>query len=726
MKKWIAAMLALILCMSMTSAMALTDGTYEAEAQGFGGTVKVVLTVAGDKITDVAVTGDKETPGIGSNAIEQLPAKIMETGSAQIDGVAGATLTSNAIKEAAAAALAAANGEVIPADEGKIIPGTYTATVNGMNGPITLEVILSETGIESVSATEHMETPGIGSTAMPMLFDMMIAQQTPNVDTISGATVTSAAVRNAVKSILKDAGAGTAMLNKPYERATETDAEYTADVVIVGAGGAGLAASIRALEQGASVILIEKTAQVGGNSIVAGGFINIPDPATQDLYQAERSPSLESLITAALDEEPVSEKHKELQDIVRAEYEEYLASDKTLFDSVNWHALQTWNGGDKIGDLDIVTTLTRNAPAAYQWLKDLGQEFKTQVLLGGGALYPRSHYAALPNGTGYIGALMNGLEGKENFTLLFNTDADSLIMDGEKVVGVNATGRDGNKVTLHANKGVILATGGFAGNVELRERFCEGEKWPELGPVVCTTNVSGVTGDGIFMAEAAGANLVNMEQLQMLPYCNPQTGYMNDCVDGFIHVFLNKEGNRFVREDGRRDEMSKGILDQTDSVMYCCMKYEGALEDMKSLAGQPLTYLLDAGVSEYTYAANIDDLAAKLNLPLENVRAAFANFDEHAASQTADEFGRVSFPDSFGDCPFIAWARRPAAHHTMGGVEIDTEAHALRADGTIVPGLYCAGEITGVVHGGNRIGGNAIVDFLVYGQIAGTNAALGK
>ena len=604
--------------------------------------------------------------------------------------------------------------------------GTYETTVNGMNGPVKLKVVLTETAIESIEVLEHMETPGIGSTAMPMLFDMMIEQQTPNVDTVAGATVTSAVVKNAVKNVLKDAGADAAMLDKKYERTPETDAEYTADVVIVGAGGAGLAASIRALEQGASVILVEKTAQVGGNSVVVGGFINVPDPLTQDVYQAERSASLETLITDALAEEPVSEEHKALQDAVRAEYEAYLASDKTTFDSANWFALQTWNGGDKVANLANVLTLTHGSIPAYQWLKDLGQEFRTDVVLGGGALYPRSHYAVLPNGIGYINALKGALEGKENFTLLTNTNATSLIMDGEKVVGVNATGRDGNTVTLHAGKGVVLSTGGFAGNVELREKYCEGEKWPELGSALRTTNVSGVTGDGIFMAQAAGANLVNMEQIQLLPYCNPVSGFVNDTYSAKVGVFINKEGNRFVREDGRRDDMSKAIIAQTDSQMWYFGKLVGDLEAAKSLAGQPVTYLIEAGVSSYLYAESIAEAAQKMNVPEENLRAALADFDEHAKAQTPDEFGRVSFPMTMDEGPFVAFIRTPAAHHTMGGVEIDTEAHALRADGTVVPGLYCAGEITGVVHGGNRIGGNAIVDYLVYGQIAGTNAALGK
>lgn len=606
-------------------------------------------------------------------------------------------------------------------------PGTYAISTNGLNGPMKVEVTVTGDAIESVNVPEHMETPGIGATAIPMLTAAIVEQQTPNVDSITGATVTSAVVKNAVKSALKEAGAEEDLLNRQVEHPAPQDAEYTADVVIVGAGGAGLAASIRALEQGASVILIEKTGQVGGNSIVAGGFINAPDPETQDTkYQEKRSASLETLITSALEEEPVSEEHKALQDAVRAEYEAYLASDKTLFDSANWMALQTWNGGDKLGYLPNVIKLAEGAQSAYSWLKELGQKFEENCHLGGGALYPRSHQAILPNGTGYINALMGALEGKENFTLMFDVNGKSLITEGDKVVGVNAVARDGSNITLHANKGVILCTGGFAGNVELRQKYCEGEKWPDLGPVVKTTNVSGVTGDGIFMAEAVGANLVNMDQIQLLPYCNPDTGFLNDAYDGHINCFINREGNRFVREDGRRDDMSKAIIAQTDSVMFYVCKAEGPLDEQTSLAGQPIQYLIDAGICEYCYGENIADLAAKMHVPEDNLRAALADYDAHVDSQTPDEFGRVSFPGKYEEGPFIALTRRPAAHHTMGGVEIDTEAHALRADGSIIEGLYCAGEITGVVHGGNRIGGNAIVDFLVYGQTAGTNAAQGK
>ena len=610
------------------------------------------------------------------------------------------------------------------------LPGTYTGTTIGMNADITVEVTVSEDRIESVVVTDDMESPGIGSVAVEKIPVAIVEAQSLAVDSLAGATISSMAIKRAVASALEQAGADLDALNAPIERTPDPDAAYEADVIIVGGGGTGLSASIAALEEGASVILIEKTSLLGGNSIVAGGFYNAPDPERQATYQSERSEALDSLIVAALAEEPVSEEHKALQEAVRAEFEEYLASDRTLFDTPNWFALQTWSGGNKVGNLSVVKVLAENALDSFHWLESMGAGFPDNVFFGGGALYPRSHQSVDPNGTGYINALTGELEGKENYTVLMKTEAKSLIVENNRVVGVNAIGRDGNAVTLRAEKGVILATGGFAGNVELRQKYCEGEKWPNLGQEVRTTNVAGVTGDGIFMAEAAGANLVNMEQIQLLPYCNAQTGMLNDSTGTATvaeYVFLNKEGKRFVREDGRRDDMSRAILSQTESKMYMFASLKTPFEEMKTLGGQPLTYMVENGLSEYGYAETIEEAAEMLGCDAQTLRETITSFDAHAAEKSADEFGRVNYSGiSLGEGPFIFWARRPAAHHTMGGVEIDVDTHALRADGTVVEGLYCAGEITGSTHGANRIGGNAIAEFVTFGRIAGRNAALGK
>jgi flavocytochrome c len=296
---------------------------------------------------------------------------------------------------------------------------------------------------------------------------------------------------------------------------------------------------------------------------------------------------------------------------------------------------------------------------------------------------------------------------------------------------VNAVGKDGHKVTLRASKGVILATGGFAGNVELRQKYGEGEKWPDLGPSLGTSNVASVTGDGIFMAEAVGVKLVNMEQIQLLHVCNPITGATGDNsfpLDATGYLFINKNGRRFVREDGRRDDMSKAIIAQPDGIMYIVQSADVITDPgtIKTLDGRTVSYMLENNLSGFVKANTLSELASVLGMSADALEKSVADYNAHVDSQTPDEFGRALFSFKFTKGPWYAYPRKPAAHHTMGGVLIDENTRALKADGSVVPGLYCAGEITGVIHGANRLGGNAIVDFTVFGRIAGTNAATGK
>ncbi|NLE54640.1 MAG: FAD-dependent oxidoreductase [Lentisphaerae bacterium] len=622
-----------------------------------------------------------------------------------------------------------------PAAELSFVPGTYTKEVAGMHGPIAVEVTVDDHSIVDAKVTSTMETPGMGDFAGEEIARQVVENQSLDVDSVAGATISSAVVKKAISDCLEEAKGDIALLSAAREREDTVAAEYTADVVIIGGGGAGMAAAAAALEEGASVILVEKTDILGGNSLVVGGFMNAPMPELQDYAFDERSASIESLVTDALAEAPISDEHAALQKAVKDDYDAYLKTDKTLFDSANWFALQTWNGGDKLGTLPIVQKLTGSAHDMMDWLIANGMEFRDDVVLGGGALYTRSRYAILPNGCGYIAAIKAAMDKNAgaNLTVLMNTQGTELIMDGDKVVGAIALDRATNKeITLHANKGVILSTGGFAGNVELRVKYCQSDKWPDLGSSVLTTNASGVTGDGIFMAEKAGAELVNMEQIQLLPYCNPQTGILNDVMGGGDgrEIFINKEGKRFVREDGRRDDMSKAIIAQTDGLMYILTNSAGVggknLRDLKTLGGQSISYFLDNNLYGYVIGDTLQDIADQLGFPVENLEETLATYNANVLAGTADEFNRVTYVGPIEEGPYIAFPRKPAAHHTMGGVRIDTQAHALRADGSPINGLYAAGEITGVVHGTNRIGGNAIVDYLTFGREAGFNAANGQ
>ena len=617
-------------------------------------------------------------------------------------------------------------GFVSALEAASLTPGTYRATVNAMHGPLTVEVVVDADKIVSIEVVEHYETPGVGTPAIESIPAAIVEHQSLAVDVVSGVTLTSAAIRFAVQQAIVEAGGAARDWRSPIPREEAEDIELTADVVIVGGGGAGITAAITALKEGASVILIEKMGFLGGNSIVAGGIYNAPDPSKQD--HAHFPGDLDSMVTAIIEEQPVSELHAELIEIVKAEFEEYKNSDKTLFDSPAFFALQTWNAGDKVAHLEHVRMLAENSLEGLEWLMDIGVGFQPNITLASGSLYPRTHRHTMPNSVGYFIAFEERLKDQPNYTQLMDTNATALIMDGSRVVGVEAIGKEGNSVTLRANNGVILATGGFGANVELRREYGEGEKWPDLGPGVPTTNMPGVTGDGIFMARDAGAQLINMEHIQLLHLCNPETGATYDVVLVGGDAFVNQEGLRFVREDGRRDEMSQAIIAQTGGIMYIISSAEYIPDPSAAtaLGGMNLQYMLDNNISGFVSAPTLEELAEKINVPADAFVQTIADFNTYVAGTAQDPLGRAAFTDKLETGPFFAHPRAPAVHHTMGGVLIDEFARALNENGEPVPGLYCAGEITGVLHGSNRVGGNAIVDYVVYGRIAGASAAAAK
>jgi flavocytochrome c len=607
--------------------------------------------------------------------------------------------------------------------------GVYKASSPGLNGPLAVEVTLSSNAITDIKITSTVDSPGVSDWAVELIPQRIIQNQSVNVDVVSGVSITSRAIMRGVENCLTQAKANVEEFKKPVVKAKANDESLTADVIIVGGGGAGLAAAVSATEAGASVILIEKTGFLGGNSVVSGGIYNAANPEKQD--HAVVGSGVEKLVTDALAEKPVNAEQQALQQKIRAEFDAFKKTDKTLFDSPSWHALQTWNGGDKIGTLKVIEKMTGNALAGYQWLVGMGMEFYPNVTQGSGSLYPRTYRALLPNGVGYIKAFRDTLKTRNNYTQIMETSAKSLIIENGRAAGVNAEARDGHQVTLRANKGVILATGGFAGNVKLRQEFCQGEKWPDLGPGLNTTNVPGVSGDGIFMARDVGIKLVNMEQIQLLQVCNPQTGaiagnaYPN-YVEGY--VFINKNGSRFINEGGRRDDISRAIMAQPEGYMYLVQSADSITnpDTDKTLDGRTVSYMLKNKLSGWVTAPTLEGLAKEMGVPADNLKKSIDSFNSHVDSQTPDEFKRALFTYKFTKGPWYAFPCKPAAHHTMGGVLIDQDCRALKENGSPLPGLYCAGEITGVVHGGNRLGGNAMVDFTVFGRIAGLSAAAGK
>ncbi|MCL2232648.1 MAG: FAD-dependent oxidoreductase [Treponema sp.] len=610
-------------------------------------------------------------------------------------------------------------------------PGTYHATVPGFNGPLSVEVTVSADTINNIRVTDHVETPGLSDWAIQQIPERIIREQSLAVDVVSGVTVTSFVIIDAVEDALKQAGADTAVFSRPARSTRPAGAQnLDADVIIVGGGGAGLAAAVSATESGASVILIEKTGFLGGNSIVAGGIYNVPNSPQQQALTA--LPGDDRLIQDALALPPTTAKHRELQEKVRAEFEQHRRNSDKVFDSPAWFALQSWLGGDMQADLPLLYHLTSNALAGFNWMKSMNMQFQNNAMMGTGSMYRRTIRSELPNGTGFIKAFRETLDTRDNYTQLMETTATGLIIENGRVVGVNAADRHGNTVTLRANRGVILATGGFAGNVELRQHYAEGEFWPYLGPTLNTTNVSGVTGDGILFARDVGAELIGMEHLQLLHVANPRNGLTNDHVAAVSGtsgtMFVNREGRRFVREDGRRDEISQAVLAQTGR-MYFMVKSADVITNPdrdRTLDGRNITFMLENNLSGFVRADTLKELAALIDVDYSSLAATISEFNYHSRTNTPDRFGRVVFGLTFENGPWYAYPRSSATHYTMGGVRVDEYSRALRPDGTPIPGLYAAGEIIGGLHGTNRLGGNAIVEFVVFGRIAGESAAAAR
>ncbi|MEF9892703.1 MAG: flavocytochrome c [Anaerorhabdus sp.] len=561
--------------------------------------------------------------------------------------------------------------------------GTYTAEASGMNGPVKVEVTVTTDAIEKVVVTEHNETPSISDLAISDMPVRIVDAQGLGVDTVSGATITSKAILEAVALAMKDAGADVEALKKVTSKVQEKeeDKEYTADVIVIGAGGAGLAAGVTANQAGASVIVIEKMPKVGGNTILAGGALNAVDEGSE---------------TAIANK-----------------------------DSVELHYTQTYEGGDKQGDPELVRTLVTNAWDGVEWLQSLGMEFKEGTFTVLGGMWPRAHKPVEPVGTGFFNAYQNYVDSNENIDLYLETTAKEFIVEDGKVVGVIAEGKTGNKITLYANKGVVLATGGFGKNVEMRQEY--NTLWANLDESIKSTNHAGATGDGIIMAEAIGVELVQMGNIQLLPMGDPETGSLSGNIEMGVEnrIFVNDEGNRFVDEGARRDVMTNALFDQPNAHMWVILdSHDYPTGDEVNNFNESINQLVADGRA--FKGETLEELAEQIGVNPENLVKAVEGFNAHVADKSADEFGRTLYQDPINQGPYYAGARVPTVHHTMGGVKINTDAQVINTAGEIIPGLYAAGEVVGGIHGANRLGGNALTDTVVFGRIAGSSAAAAK
>ena len=567
--------------------------------------------------------------------------------------------------------------------------GKADSQIGGVDA-VTVTVTLKDDGsIASVVVDECKDTAGICELPCEQLPAQMVELNSINVDAVAGATLTSEAIIAAVKNALENGGVDTTALMEKKEVVVEKAADETleCDVVVIGAGGAGLAAAISAEQNGANVIVVEKMPKVGGNTILAGGAVNAVEDRSEFAIKQN--------------------------------------------DSVYWHYTQTLSGGDYQGDPELVMTLVENAYDAIQWTKELGMEWlgEEAVFTVSGGLWPRAWKPAMVAGTGFFDTYTKYIDKTDKISLMLNTKAEEIMVNEKgEVCGIVATGETGNTVTINA-KSVVVATGGFSKNVELRMAY--DSIWGMLDEKVLSTNHEGATGDGVKMLQDLQADFIQMGNIQLLPLGDPETGSLSGNIEHGVdsRIFVNKSGLRYGDEGGRRDDMTRDLFAQEDNLMWIVMDSDTyPTGDELNNFGETANQLVEAGRA--VKADTLDELAALMNVDAENLKATIAEYNEYciggAKEGETDQFGRTLFGAPIDTAPFYAGARVPTVHHTMGGVRIDTLARVYNESGEIIENLYAAGEVTGGIHGTNRLGGNALTDTVVFGRIAGESAALSK
>ncbi|OWZ85047.1 flavocytochrome c [Natranaerobius trueperi] len=555
--------------------------------------------------------------------------------------------------------------------------GTYTGSSYGHNADIEVEVTVEDEEISDIEVLSHKETEILTDPAFEEIIPAIIENNNTNVDTISGATLTSSGLIGAVEAALEEAGAEDYFKGEVVEvdNASEiSDSSY--DVVVVGGGGAGLVSAIEANAQGADVVVLEKMPFIGGNTLVSGGEFNAPNSWVQDNLDID--------------------------------------------DSVEQFVEDTLAGGDHEADEDLVRTLAENVTEDGEWMRDyVGVEFIDDYLMHfGGHEVARALYPVGGSGQEIISSLAERAKA-DDIPIKYNTEVTELVTDEEgSVVGVVAEDHKGETATIEAKDGVVLASGGFGANIDMTQEYN-----PEIDDRYNTTNQAGSTGDGILMAKEIGADLVDMEFIQTYPACDTQTGHLSYVADtrfdGAIKV--NKEGERFVEELERRDVVSEAILDQTDSVGY--LMWDNHIKENSNMDNYMTEFEDLKKRDQIVKADTIEEAAEFFDIDAEQLTETIEQYNEYARQGEDEDFNRRGALLELKEGPYYIQKIAPAIHHTMGGIKINEEARVIDTDGEPIEGLYAAGEVTGGIHGANRLGGNAIADLIVFGRIAGGNAA---
>ncbi len=551
----------------------------------------------------------------------------------------------------------------------------FVGEAKGANGLVKVEVTVKKDKIEKIKVVESSETDGVSDLALKQIPDAIIKDQGLDVDAVTGASSTSKAVVDAVKNALEKSSIDIAAMSKvkanlpKAKEVSKTD--Y--DVVVIGGGGAGLSAAITAAEKGSEVVLLEKLPVLGGNTMISGGEMAAPGNWLQ--------------------------KEQGIKDSKDQFYEDII------------------KGGDAENDPELVRVLADNALSAAEWLKDdVKVEFEDYLLFFGGHSVKRSLVPKDASGA----ELVKKLEKKakdSGVTLLTNADAKKITAkDGKGQFNQVEAKVNEKDITFSAKKGIVVASGGFGANLEMRKKYNK-----EMDEKILSTTSTGSMGDGIVIGEDIGAGTTDMEYIQTYPTCDPETGrllYVGDVRMEGLSILVNKEGKRFVEELERRDVISKAVTKQSDGHSYMFWD-QAAMDKSKVDKTHKKEYesLINRGL--LIKADTVEEAAKHFEIDTKELQKTVDTYNQYAKDGKDKDFNKRGELVAFGEGPYYIMKSIPAVHHTMGGLTINPKAELLDGDKKVIPHVYAAGEVTGDVHGTNRLGSDAIADIIVFGRIAG-------
>lgn len=595
------------------------------------------------------------------------------------------------------------------------VSGDFTGTAKGFGGDVSVTLTLTDGAITGCTAEGKDETQGVGSEAIAKMPGEIAESGSIAVDSVSGATVTSTAIKEAAAAALTAAGLNPDDYKTAVEKTgSAEDSTVEADVVVVGAGGAGMTAAITAAGEGKSVVILESQSMVGGNSVRATGGMNAGKTVYQDENEFGESAGVEKTLKTAAEKYADNETITALAKTVSEQWAAYQANPTGYFDSVELMELDTMIGGKGINDPELVETLCANSADAIDWLDEHGITLHN-VSSFGGASVKRIHRPVNAEGkTVSVGSYMIPLLQenceKAGVKMMLDTTATEILTDANgAAVGVKATGASGETVTVNA-KAVVLASGGFGANLDMVVKYK-----PELKGFM-TTNAPGIQGQGIEMAQAIGAATVDMDQIQIHPTVEANTAALiTEGLRGDGAILINEEGQRFIDEVGTRDVVSAAEIAQTGS--YSWLVVDQAMVDASSV----IQGYIKKG---YTVTgATYEELGKAMGVDAAAFAETMEKWNGYVEAKNDPDFGRTSFANPLNTAPYYAVKVTAGVHHTMGGLKINANTEVLNEKGEVIPGLFAAGEVTGGVHGANRLGGNAVADFTVFGRIAGAAAS---